>query len=419
MKPTFKLLLACVSICCFALSTNNAQSSYSLEQLQQIRMVNPGPDLPAEASTTLKSSTTCEDIIYDYDDPVICSVPPIFGDLIEIVVGFNDCNFAPEVDNGDGTLTVQGLTLTIDPNGANIFVGTVLESATNGTSACGTTPLSVPQNTTCDPIVAEFGASVTTFVVDAVTGVISAASPNADCELELFTVTINPNLSAQIIESTADDCGSATVQLAAEDGTLCGDPVVATCMGDGEIELPLGETFGCTDNMQAITCANCPQPEVNGPADACNCDDGIDLDGDGAADILATTYTITDPGGAGQGWALTAVSGFVDGSNNVIMVPPPPDPPVLLPEDAANPGDYTFAVFVPADGTTTYSATFTSASGATLEISGGPCDVCEPAPGEPEVPTVGEWGLIILGLLMLIAAVVGIRQRDTEATQIG
>jgi len=37
----------------------------------------------------------------------------------------------------------------------------------------------------------------------------------------------------------------------------------------------------------------------------------------------------------------------------------------------------------------------------------------------PEVPTVGEWGLMILGLLMLITAVIGIRQRSTEITQIG
>ena len=297
MKPIFKISLIFSLLCCFTL-TSNAQSSYSLEQLQQIRMVNPGPDLPSQISTTLKNSAVCDDIIYDYDDPVICSVPPIFGDLIEIVVGFNDCNFAPEVDNGDGTLTVQGLTLTIDPNGAGIFVGTVLESATNGTSACATTPLMVPQNLTCEPIVAEFGASVTTFVVDVVSGIITAASPNEDCVLEVFTVTINPNLSFQL-EDDSDNCGVVTAQLVAEDGTPCGEPVTATCVeNNGELVLNLGETYGCSDNMIAATCV---------------------------------------------------------------------------------------------------------------------CDEEEPA---PEVPTVGEWGLMMLGLLMLITAVVGIRQRGIETSRI-
>jgi len=36
---------------------------------------------------------------------------------------------------------------------------------------------------------------------------------------------------------------------------------------------------------------------------------------------------------------------------------------------------------------------------------------CSEPPISDEVPTVGEWGLIILGLLMLIVAVVGIRQK--------
>jgi len=300
MKPIFASLLVGGLICCFAL-TLNAQSTYSLEQLQQIRMVNPGPDLPAQttlpaqASATLKNSAVCDDIIYDYNDPAICSVPPIFGDLIEIVVGFNDCNFTPEVDNGDGTLTVQGLTLAIDPNGMNSIVGTVLESATNGTSACSTTPLMVPPNTTCDPITAEFGASVTTFIVDATTGVITSAIANTDCDLEIFTVTINPNLGLQVDDDT-DNCGIITAQLVAEDGTLCGEPVTANCAESADITLALGETYGCANNMLTATCT---------------CDEA------------------------------------------------------------------------------------------------------------PEVPTVGEWGLMILGLLMLITAVIGIRQRSTEITQIG
>ena len=45
-------------------------------------------------------------------------------------------------------------------------------------------------------------------------------------------------------------------------------------------------------------------------------------------------------------------------------------------------------------------------------ISGSPCDVCSEAP--EQVPKVGEWGLIVLALMMSITAVVGISQRRKE-----
>jgi len=147
----------------------------------------------------------------------------------------------------------------------------------------------------------------------------------------------------------------------------------------------------------------------------CNCGNGIDLDGDGNVDLHPVTYTINDPAGPGQIWDLTSVSGFQNSTGDVIMVPPSPNPPMSLLDNGD--GTYTFTAFVPADGTTTYAATFTAGDGNDeFVVSGGPCPVCEP---EPEVPTVGEWGLIILGLLMLIAAIVGIRQRTIETSPIG
>jgi len=75
-------------------------------------------------------------------------------------------------------------------------------------------------------------------------------------------------------------------------------------------------------------------------------------------------------------------------------------------------GTFTFQAYLPADGTTTYTAYFLNPVDNVLEISGGPCNVC-PA-SNADIPTVGEWGLIILGLLMFITAVVGIRQRREE-----
>jgi len=59
--------------------------------------------------------------------------------------------------------------------------------------------------------------------------------------------------------------------------------------------------------------------------------------------------------------------------------------------------------------TVNYEDTYTIDCIASVTASSPP--TCSP---EAEVPTVGEWGLIILGLLMSITAVVGIRQRREE-----
>jgi len=59
--------------------------------------------------------------------------------------------------------------------------------------------------------------------------------------------------------------------------------------------------------------------------------------------------------------------------------------------------------------TVNYEDTYTLECIASVTAS--PPPTCSP---EAEVPTVGEWGLIILGLMMSITAVVGIRQRKEE-----
>lgn len=162
----------------------------------------------------------------------------------------------------------------------------------------------------------------------------------------------------------------------------------------------------CTASASAGPVATCSMPPdpMASISDPCNCTNGIDLDGDGVNDLAMETITITDPNGAGQGWALTTNDGGLVGIDGAS----PTTSPVVDNGD----GTYTQTGYVVADGATTYSAEFTSASGEVLAISGGPCAAC-PAPQE-EVPTVGEWGLIILGLLMSIAAIVGIRQRRLE-----
>ncbi len=139
--------------------------------------------------------------------------------------------------------------------------------------------------------------------------------------------------------------------------------------------------------------------------DPCSCTAGIDLDGDGVSDLAQETITITDPNGAGQGWALTSAGGLVDPDGMGGTVPS-----TATVTDNGD-GTYTLVAYVPADSATTYTAGFTNAVGATLTQSGGPCTSCEFI---DEVPTLGEWGLIILALLMTIVAIVGIRAREIQ-----
>ena len=138
--------------------------------------------------------------------------------------------------------------------------------------------------------------------------------------------------------------------------------------------------------------------------DPCNCTNGIDTDDDASngLELAAETITITDPAGAGETWTLTANNGELVEMDGMT-------PSSGIATDNGD-GTYTFSGFVTADGVTIYTASFTNAAGDILMIEGGPCSPCF----INDIPTVGEWGLIILGLMMSITAIVGIRQRREE-----
>jgi len=211
---------------------------------------------------------------------------------------------------------------------------------------------------------------------------------------------VNPNLTLADVEGYVGGSGGGPGNGGAADiGVLAGlPPGILVC------DVP-----PFCYNFLSATCATindeCPVIE-NAQAmitDPCNCNNGIDLDGDGINDLASETITITDPSGANQGWALTNNDNLVDADGTT--------PTTATVTDVGN-ATYTFTAYVPADGSTTYTAEFTAADGEVLTISGGPCNMCPPP--LDEVPTVGEWGLIILALLMSITAVVGIRQRKRE-----
>jgi len=174
------------------------------------------------------------------------------------------------------------------------------------------------------------------------------------------------------------------IQLIAEQPAL-EDPCMVTVSGD-------------------YNCGGEP-PMVIGVMDPCNCENGIDLDNDGNNDILNETITIT-PGTAP--YTITAYSGGL-----VDMAGSPLDQAALQALlDAAVPdadGVVMIEVFIAADGATVFSISVEDSIGATADFTKPePCSSCAPL---EEVPTVGEWGLIILGLMMSIVAIVGIRER--------
>ncbi len=116
------------------------------------------------------------------------------------------------------------------------------------------------------------------------------------------------------------------------------------------------------------------------------CDDGGTPD-DASDDMVTFDYTVVDNGGTGTTWSSDqGDAGAAYGTSVAVG-------PIL-----ADGSTWTINVTDDGDATCTASASQVLSDCATVD----------------NIPTVGEWGLIMLGLLMTITAVVGIRQRREE-----
>lgn len=368
----------------------------------------------ADAASLAITGASCENCVcggmVDYGDAVECSADLNGDGTLDVVIPEIGCNFNAETANADGSLTVYSSDVYIDDGAGNlVYLTSFFESATFGSTACvGDLTTLAAINQTCE-------ATVTTYVIITAINQISAEGVIIDfvddpsCSPEVFTVTINPTLTAQITADDSADCGSFTAALFAEDGTQCAgtEMTSATCnpeTGDGmSLEVLLADPFGCADAASLTIAAECDGCfPIMCTSDGCRCfPDGIDTDGDGVNDLALVEITIQD-NEAGKDWILSSSSGLLnpDGTTTTAMVMDNGD------------GTYTLTAYVNADGST-HSATFTNTAGD------DPCifesESCFPCPPPlDEVPTVGEWGLIILGLLMTITAVVGIRARREE-----
>ena len=128
-----------------------------------------------------------------------------------------------------------------------------------------------------------------------------------------------------------------------------------------------GATCAVLSNPIAVTrnidCASSdPTVELSDP---CNCDNGIDIDGDMINDLAAETVTITP--GTTPYTVTNYVGGLVD-MNNVALTQA--DIQALL--NAAVPdanGDISFSAFLPADGVTVFSIDISDANGATASFT--------------------------------------------------
>jgi len=195
------------------------------------------------------------------------------------------------------------------------------------------------------------------------------------------------------------------------DGTACGDcglnatPVTPAC-GD-----PAADNYDaaatCIDNT---LCTYTAEPNL-GISDPCECGNPLNIMIDPADDpadatlmvaYFADEITIDAPAGA-------TLSGFV--SNGTFDMNGAPLTLALT--DFTNNGDtngdgldeWVANVWHATDVGYTFSV---DVDGTTLSI-GNSCTQCLQS-----IPTVGEWGLIILGLMMSIVAIVGIRARREE-----
>jgi len=206
------------------------------------------------------------------------------------------------------------------------------------------------------------------------------------------------------------------------------------------------------------TCAGTPidtsDPIDLDTADPCGCV-GLDLDGDASNGNEISQETITIIPGLAP-YSVLSVVGLVDATGTTL------DATAIEAIIAASADGLTILAYVPTDGST-YSLTIQDANGSMATQNGGPCPACAPdvegctdatacnfdaaatvddgtciLPGDScndgnpltvndtvqadcscagtdsgeAIPTVGQWGLIILALLMLNLGVLYIRQTE-------
>lgn len=136
--------------------------------------------------------------------------------------------------------------------------------------------------------------------------------------------------------------------------------------------------------------------------DACSCinPEHMDTDGDGQIDLFYETLVITSS--PGETWSVSNINGLLDANG---------DPIVSLTATEVSPGNYVANFYHQAD--TGYSSTWSN--GMSTLIVFNSCEACTAAAA---VPTMSQWGLILLALssmtLMFLFVLAGQKQLTTS-----
>lgn len=253
-------------------------------------------------------------------------------------------------------------------------------------------------NTPNCPVGTFFNASICECELEEILGCTDPCAPNYDPTANTDDSSCEPYDTACNTDCTAGD-------LTVWDATTCSCVVdVVTVIGCTD---PTAANYDATANCDDSSCSFVFDFELSDP---CNCFAGLDLDNDGENEFAQETYTFSN--GTAPYMVSDITGTLYDNTGTPYTVA------TLEAWIATNdPGtgvDFDVLVYVAADGISTYSLEVTDSNGVMNETFGGPCTVCL---NISDVPTVGEWGLIMLGLLMCIFAVIGIREKQATVLQ--
>jgi len=167
----------------------------------------------------------------------------------------------------------------------------------------------------------------------------------------------------------------------------------------------------CTDgikngNEQEIDCGGscppCVEDNLNfSLTDPCNCIFGIDLNGDNINELARETFLIT--GGTPPFTVSNSTGNFYDANGNNLSNA---DLNSLI-------SNSTLQIWVDANNSSTHSLTIIDSNGLIDSVSGGPCNIC-PEFNPEDIPTLSQWGLILLSLILLSITTVSIIQNKNS-----
>ncbi len=264
--------------------------------------------------------------------------------------------------------------------------GTVCATAADSPLTCAADGDALAYDFTGDPALAAFTA------------------PPADCPLPILSG--NLTCSGCTILGCTDPCAPNYDPAAGQDDGSC-QPYDMTCNADCTMG-PFGGTWDpatCACINETTPVSGCTDPTADNYDPAANCDDGscmtspvcsisvsisnfaCDDNGtpdDPSDDMVTFDYTVNDIGGTGTTWTDGTLTGQAYGA--ITSVGP-------LPADGT-----AFTINVNDEADTACTATGTQVLNDCATVD--------------NIPTVGEWGLIMLALLMSIVAIVGIRQKE-------